>query len=134
MEDEEQIIFDKMPNMFGRMLPKQGTTIDGGHTTPQKTYSSLFEELCDKCNPERFMEPYDATLVEAATKMYSDILHSKDDAEAQKKLMHKAYTELGVKFDGSKLYHYLMEYLDPKYTWSLLIPTECCLPTDTIHR
>ena len=114
MQDEEQITFDEMPDIFGKMFADDDTSGNTTPTAPNKTYSSLFEELCDKCYPERFMEPYNAQLVSAATKIYRDVLQSKNDEELQKGLMHRAYKELGVKFDGTKLYQYLMEYLNPR--------------------
>ena len=112
-QDDENIMFDEMPDMFGRMFVGSVASDIPATAEQHKTYASLFDELCDKCYPERFMEPYNAKLVSAATKIYKDILQSKDDEELQKSLMHKAYIELGVKFDGSKIYHYLMEYLNP---------------------
>ena len=106
-------MFDEMSDLLGRLFTG-GVASDIQPTVEQhETYASLYEELLDKCYPERFMEPYDAKMVSAATKIYKDILKSKDDEELQKSLMHKAYIELGVKFDGSKIYSYLMEYLNP---------------------
>ena len=107
-------MFDEMPDLFGKIFTKDVALIKPSPTEQHKTYESLFDELCDKCYPERFMEPYNAKLVSAATKIYKDILQSKDDEELQKDLMHKAYKELGVKFDGTQLYHYLMDYLNPR--------------------
>lgn len=80
-----------MPDLFGRMFSGGNTLCNPTPIEPHKTYSSLFEELCDKCYPERFMEPYDAKLVSAATKIYKDILQSKDDEGTQKDLMHRAH-------------------------------------------
>ena len=107
-------MFDEMPDMFGKMFSENDTSGNTIPIVPHKTYSSLFEELCDKCYPERFMEPYNAKLVSAATKLYKEILQSENDEGLQKDLMHRAYKELGVKFDGTKLYKYLMEYLNPR--------------------
>ena len=113
MQDEEQIKFDEMPDMFGRMFASE-TDLKEISAITHKTYNSLYEELCDKCYPERFMEPYNAKLVSVATKMYKEILQSEKDEEHQKNLMHRAYKELGIKFDGTRLYQYLMEYFNPR--------------------
>lgn len=114
MQEEEQIKFDEMPDMFGRMFTSETVMKETSAIAQHKTYSSLYEELCDKCYPERFMEPYNATLVSAATKIYKEILQSENDEALQKDLMHRAYKELGIKFDGTKLYQYLMEYFNPR--------------------
>ena len=113
-EDDDNIKFDEMPDMFGRMFNADGQLNKAVSTTPSKTYNSLFEELCDKCFPERYMEPYNAKLVSAATKLYNEVLKSEENTELQNELRHRAYKELGVKFDGSKLYQFLMDYLNPR--------------------
>lgn len=113
-EDDEYIKFDEMPDMFGRMFAADKQPDKTVSITPNKTYGSLFEELCDKCYPERYMEPYNAKLVSAATKLYSEVLESEDKPEMQNELRHRAYKELSVKFDGTKLYQYLMDYLNPR--------------------
>lgn len=113
-EDEEYIKFDEMPDMFGQMFSAGGQPDKTASTAPGKTYNSLFEELCDKCYPERYMEPYNAKLVSTATKLYSEVLKSDGNPELQNELRHRAYKELGVRFDGSKLYQYLMNYLNPR--------------------
>ncbi len=114
MEENENIMFDEMPDMFGKMF--SGGESQSGYTSPtvNKTYDSLYEELCDKCFPGRYMEPYDANLVSVATKLYGEVLRSKENADLQNDLRHRAYDELGVKFDGSCLYKYLMGYLNPR--------------------
>lgn len=122
MEDDENIMFDEMPNIFGNMFVGEKSPICSDSTIIPKTYNSLYEELCDKCFPERYMEPYNATLVSAATKLYSEVLKSEGNINLQNELQHKAYKELGVKFDGSKLYHYLMDYLNPRLYLNPFIP------------
>lgn len=101
-----------MPDMFGKMFSGESQS---NHNAPtvQKTYNSLFEELCDKCFPGRYMEPYDAKKVSIATKLYAEVLQSKENIDIQNELRHRAYNELGVMFDGSGLYNYLMGYLNP---------------------
>ena len=113
-EEDEYIKFDEMPDMFGRMFSADGQPDKTVSIKPNKTYNSLFEELCDKCYPERYMEPYDAKLVSAANKLYSEVIKSENNEELQNELRRRAYEELGVKFDGTKLYQYLMDYLNPR--------------------
>lgn len=60
MEDDEQIMFDEMPDMFGKMFVENQNPSKSESVLSQKTYCSLYEELCDKCFPERYMQPYDA--------------------------------------------------------------------------
>ncbi len=114
MEEDENIMFDEMPDMFGRMFIGNTNPSKSESVVSHKTYNSLYEELCDKCFPERFMQPYDAKKVSIATKMYEKILQSKNDQDKQNELRQRAYKELGVKFDGTHLYNYLMDYLNPR--------------------
>ncbi len=114
MEEDENIMFDEMPDMFGRMFIGNTNPSKSESVVSHKTYNSLYEELCDKCFPERFMQPYDAQKVSIATKLYSDVLQSMNDQDKQNELRQRAYKELGVKFDGTHLYNYLMDYLNPR--------------------
>lgn len=114
MEEDENIMFDEMPDMFGRMFIGNTNPSKSESVVSHKTYNSLYDELCDKCFPERFMQPYDANKVSIATKLYEIILQSKSDQDKQKELRLRAYKELGVKFDGTHLYNYLMDYLNPR--------------------
>lgn len=121
-QEEEYIKFEEMPNMFGKMFSVEKSLDKETLASPHKTYSSLFEELCDKCYPERYMEPYDAKLVSVAIKLYSEVIQSEQNVDKQKDLRHRAYKELGVKFDGSQLYHFLMDYLDPHLYLNPFLP------------
>lgn len=114
MEEDENIMFDEMPDMFGRMFIGNTNPSKSESVVSHKTYNSLYEELCDKCFPERFMQPYDAKKVSIATKLYSDVLQSMNDQDKQNELRQRAYKELGVKFDGTQLYNYLIDYLNPR--------------------
>lgn len=39
----------------------------------EKEYNTLYDELRDKCNPERFMEPYEKEKVELAIEIFSEL-------------------------------------------------------------
>lgn len=122
MEDDECIMFDEIPDLFGKMFVENENPIKSGSVLSQKTYSSLYEELCDKCFPERYMQPYDAEKVSIATRLYRKVLESKDDQSIQNELRLKAYKELGVKFEGLTLYNYLIGYLNPRLYLDPFLP------------
>lgn len=122
MEEDENIMFDEMPDMFGKMFIGNTNPNKSESIVSHKTYNSLYEELCDKCFPERFMQPYDAPKVSIATKLYSDVLQSMNDQDKQNELRQRAYKELGVKFDGTHLYNYLMDYLNPRVYLNPFMP------------
>ena len=49
--------------------------------------SFLFEELSSVCNPENFMDPYDAEKVNTANELYHRVLENKDDILALEDIM-----------------------------------------------
>lgn len=114
MPENEHIMFEEIPNMFSQMISDDGKPNEQTQTGIHKTYNSLYEELCDKCYPERYMEPYDAKRVSIATRLYGDVLNCENDINKQNELRHRAAEELGITFDGSKLYAYLLNYLNPR--------------------
>lgn len=82
-------------------------------------YRNSFEELKVKCNPARFMSPYDPQKVSVANLLYSQILICKEDKIALKALRLRAIKELGIKISTERLYNELIIVCNPKqYTGS----------------
>ena len=83
----------------------------------EKEYNTLYDELRDKCNPERFMEPYEKEKVELAIEIFSELDKDKQYRYNDKHfipLRNRAMSELGIHISTQKLYDYLDKYLNPK--------------------
>ncbi len=81
----------------------------------EKIYESLYEELKLKCNPNRFMMPYDEQRVKLANELYRQLLEtSSQDENALRKLRNRAIEELGVYFSTTALYQYLCDKCHPR--------------------
>ena len=96
-----------MPD-FGR---KKGAKAIG-----EKEYASLFDEIADKCHPNRFLdESYDKKTFSTANSIYYELLQRKGWPDEQlKDLRNRAILELGIHFSTKKKYDYLSEYFDPR--------------------
>lgn len=80
-----------------------------------KSYSSLYDELLEKCNPENFMNPYNQDMVQKSNVLYQRILASQpDDKELLLSIRKEAYTKLNIMFDTNKLYTFIFEKANPK--------------------
>lgn len=82
----------------------------------EKEYT-LYDELRDKCNPERFMEPYEKEKVELAIEIFSELDKDKQyryNDEHFISLRNRAISELGIHISTQKLYDFLDKYLNPK--------------------
>ncbi|MBR4497318.1 MAG: APC family permease [Bacteroidales bacterium] len=80
----------------------------------EKVYSSLYEELKEKCNPQNFMSPYDAEKVKFANELYAELIDcAKDDDVKLRNLRDKATHLLGIKFSTSYLFDFLLSYCNP---------------------
>lgn len=77
-------------------------------------FDSLFEELKVKCNPTKFMEPYDKIKIDIANDIYSQVLKSSENFDVLRQLRLRAIRELGIKFSTAKLYENLIEICHPK--------------------
>ena len=63
---------------------------------------SLWCVLERKCNPNRYMSPYNKEMVEKSNKIYAQLqVTAKDDIESIKRLRREIESELGVKFIDS---------------------------------
>lgn len=77
-------------------------------------YSSLYVELKKKCNPKRFMIPYDESKVKIANELYSEImkLSTKDEVQLIE-IRERAIQKLGIYFSTKHLYQPLCEKCNP---------------------
>ena len=66
---DDNIQFDEMPD-WGGMFSSQHRQEP---IVEEKEYSSLYEELKDKCSPKKFMNPYDAERVSISNQLYQKI-------------------------------------------------------------
>lgn len=82
---------------------------------PPKTYSSLYAELWDKCNPKNFMEPYDQARVDKAILIYGDLQKvDRNDDNRLREIRDRAMRDLGITISTDRLYKELIEYCDPQ--------------------
>lgn len=80
-----------------------------------KSYSSLYEELLEKCNPENFMNPYNQDMVQKSNVLYQRILTSHpDDNNLLLSIRNEAHAKLNIMFDTNKLYTFILEKANPK--------------------
>lgn len=122
MKDTEDIFFESMPD-FG----KQEIIT----TQEEKDYSSLYEEIADKCHPNRYIDTNcDKMSFPIANDIYSALTKRKGASDEQlKDLRDKAIFELGVHFSTKKKYQYLLEFFDPRiYTKIDPYPTDRVAP------
>lgn len=102
MENTE-IRFESMPD-FSSNSP-----------TEEREYYSLFDELDEKCNPSRFMNPFVQKRFDLANELYAELQkRNQRDDNSLKDIRDKAIDGLGIHVSTSRLYKYLLEYCDPK--------------------
>lgn len=79
---------------------------------------SLYKELKYRCNPERYMEPYDPEKVRIANQLYSQIPipneNNQVSAKVLKSIRNEAIELLGIKFSTEVLYNRLKDLCYPK--------------------
>ena len=101
-----------MPD-FREMFSKQ---VNPDSTFDEKEYDSLYDELIEKCHPNRFIsgEHFDERLFEEANRLYAEILKRKDSSEdVLISLRNRAMDVLGVNISTIKKYEYLDSFLNP---------------------
>ena len=82
---------------------------------PPKTYSSLYAELWDKCNPKNFMVPYDQARVDKAILIYGDLQKvDRNDDNRLREIRDRAMRDLGITISTDRLYKELISYCDPQ--------------------
>ena len=109
-EQEENIQFDNMPN-FGEMFSPKVSDWDD-----EKEYNSLYDELSDKCRPDRFIgDTSDNKTFLLANQLYAE-LKSKQGCRDNEliELRDRAMSLLGIHISTKKLYSWLEGYLNPQ--------------------
>ena len=109
-EQEENIRFDTMPN-FGEMFASKANDWETG-----QEYDSLFDELSDKCRPDRFIgDASDKKKFLLANEMYRELqTKEKHDDNDLIELRDAAIDKLGIHISTKKLYDWLDHYLNPE--------------------
>ena len=101
---DENIQFDEMPD-WGGMFPPQ---VKQRPIVEEKEYSSLYEELVDKCNPAKFVQ---SSVFAEANQLYSELVNSQcHDDNSLIELRNRAINELGVHISSKKKYEDLKKY------------------------
>lgn len=86
----------------------------------EKEYSSLYEELCDKCNPQNYMNPYNKEKVRIANELFANIKGCTEEDETKLNILRKqAHELLGVRFSTRYLYEFLLSYCNPALYFNL---------------
>jgi len=112
--EEDYIIFEEMKKKDANSFKQGGHEEKLAHPRPiMGVYSSLYEELRQKCNPSNFMHPYNFELVKLSNALYSEMEVNKSDMDALKRIRRRAVAELGIKISTEKLYNLLSNRLDP---------------------
>lgn len=109
-EQEENIQFDNMPN-FGEMFSPKVSDWDD-----EKEYNSLYDELSDKCRPDRFIgDTSDNKTFLLANQLYAE-LKSKQGCRDNEliEFRDRAMSLLGIHISTKKLYSWLEGYLNPQ--------------------
>lgn len=107
-QEEDYIIFEEMSKGSGngKPLSTEKIPIEGD-------YATLYDELLYRCDPARFIEPYDEKKVEIANGLYARILQNKDNLSVLKQLRSESIRELEVKFSTKNLYLDLKAICNP---------------------
>lgn len=116
---EDNIIFEEMKSpISGTKWKFPSTDNTSSPNIIKGRYYSLYSELCDKCNPAKFMSEYDHDRIAIANDIYTQTMASSFyDDDGLKELRKRAMTELGIKFSTEKIYEELTNLLKPtKYT------------------
>ena len=99
-EQEENIQFDNMPNFGGMFTAKADNWGD------DKVYDSLYDELCDKCRPDRFIrEMTDNKKFMLANQLYSELKNMQNHGDNELiELRDRAISVLGLHISTKKIY------------------------------
>ena len=89
---------------------------NGPKAVVEKEYDSLYDEIADKCHPNRFLNNgYDKGVFSAANSIYYELMQRKGWPDEQlKDLRNRAIFELGIHFSAKKQYDYLSVFFDPR--------------------
>lgn len=109
-QENDDIIFEEIKRDTGASAQQQVAIKE----PVQGDFASLYDELLFRCDPARFMEPYDSKKVSISNEIYAQIIQKKPSDEVLKELRSRAIKDLDVKFSTSHLYYDLLRVCDPK--------------------
>ena len=81
---------------------------------PLNCYTTLFEELKEKCNPANFMSPYDAEKVEMSNNIFSRLDSNATNIQELIQLRNLAINKLGLSFSAKEIFEKLAEAYNPQ--------------------
>lgn len=103
---------DNIEPIFEEISPKDVASPNIPHPIPGN-FATLKDELLEKCNPKRFMHPYDHDKIEFANNIYPNIIEcGYNEIDKLKELRLQAIDKLGVRFATEKLYKQLCHCCD----------------------
>ena len=113
MRKENNIQFEAMPE-FASSGKQQNAPIE------EREYYSLFDELEEKCNPDRYMNPFVQERFDLANELYAELLKRgiRDD-KSLVDIRDKAMSGLGIHVSTHRLYKHLLEYCNPEIYTSM---------------
>ena len=86
----------------------------------ERKYFSLYDELEEKCHPDRYLNPFNQERFDLANELYAELQRrSKHDDNSLIDIREKAIEGLGIHISTRRLYEYLLEYCDPKIYTSM---------------
>lgn len=110
-QNNDTIHFESMPSAWAN-IPQN-----------EPNYKNLYEEMLEKCNPTKYMEPvYDANKVHEANLVYAVLKKNTQWANIKDwelpqefvELRINAENKLGIQFSTKRLYVYLCKKVDPR--------------------
>lgn len=109
-EKEENIQFDNMPN-FGDMFSAKTSDWDD-----DKEYNSLYDELLDKCRPDKFIgDTSDNKKFLVANQLYAELKLKQGCIDNELiEFRDRAMGLLGIHISTKKQYEWLDKYLNPQ--------------------
>ena len=113
MQGDDGIHFESMPELF---------THEQNDKVPiaERDYLSLYDELEEKCHPDRYLNPFNPERFALANELYAELQRrSKRDDNSLIDIREKAIDGLGIHISTRKLYDYLLKYCDPRIYTSM---------------
>lgn len=108
MQGDDNFHFEPMAD-FSSIVKEESKPIE------EREYFSLYDELEEKCNPDRYMNPFVQEKFDLANELYAELQkRSKRDDKSLIDIRDKAIKGLGIHISTQRLYNYLMEYCHPK--------------------
>lgn len=106
-------------NIYFEEITKSDRSIAPGNTSQYPSYIpgmyySVFVELYDKCDPEKYMNPYDYEKVKIANKLHRKVKEHRDNEAELIKIREEAVNQLGITLSTERLFKELSETLNPR--------------------